>query len=99
MSLPAEIRLSIYKLVLVRDDCVDFCQRRNFAHSSHFLRLNRVIHEEGAAVLYGSNKFIFAPSKAKVSRHVELWPKLTDCNAGRESVGGTMGMGWLSWYP
>ena len=66
MSLPAEIRLSIYKFILITEDSVDFAHRRNFAHSSHLLRLNHTVHEEATAVLYGLNSFTFEPSKDKV---------------------------------
>ena len=61
MDLPPEIRLSIYKLVLIRRGCVDFGCRTNFAHSSALLRVNKTVAQEGAVVLYGMNKFYFRP--------------------------------------
>lgn len=66
MSLPAELRLKIYDLLLVRKDCVDFGRRKNFAHSAELLSVNRKVNEEGSAVLYGSNKFIFRPCRSAV---------------------------------
>ncbi|KAL9125466.1 MAG: hypothetical protein Q9217_005331 [Psora testacea] len=73
MSLPAEIRLSIYKLVFINESCIDFGRRRNFAHSSHFLRANRTVNNEGTSVLYGQNKFILHPSKDKAGLWDEHW--------------------------
>lgn len=47
MSLPPELRLKIYKLVLVRKSCVDFGSRRGFKHSSGLLSVCKVVAEEG----------------------------------------------------
>ena len=73
MSLPAEIRLRIYELVLVKEVCVDFGRRKNFAHASGFLRVNKAVCAEGSAVLYGSNKFIFRPCRVMVRKYSTLW--------------------------
>ena len=66
MSLPPEIRLNIYKRVLIKERCVDFGRRRNFARSSSLLSANKTIATEGAEVLYSMNKFVLRPCRDKV---------------------------------
>ena len=47
VSLPPELRLKIYKLVLVKKPSVDFGSRRGFRHSSGLLSVCKVVAEEG----------------------------------------------------
>ena len=67
MTLPPEIRLNIYKRVLIKEKCVDFGARRGFAHSSALLCANKIMAAEGAAVLYSMNKFVLRPCRDRVS--------------------------------
>lgn len=67
MDLPVELRLDIYKLVLVKADCVQFGQRRGFPHSSGLLSVNRTVAREAAPILYGMNRFVLQPDRSNVS--------------------------------
>ena len=67
MDLPVELRLDIYKLVLVKADCIQFGQRRGFPHSSGLLSVNRTVAREAAPILYGMNRFVFQPDRSNVS--------------------------------
>ena len=51
MSLPPELRLKIYKIVLVKTPSVDFGSRRGFKHSSGLLSVCKVVAEEGEQCL------------------------------------------------
>ena len=66
MDLPVELRLDIYKLVLVKADCVHFGQRRGFSHSSGLLSVNRTVAREAAPILYGMNRFVLQPDRSNV---------------------------------
>ncbi|KAG8532586.1 uncharacterized protein KY384_002463 [Bacidia gigantensis] len=57
MDLPVEIRLSIYKLVLVTKDCIEFGRRINFPHSSALLSVNRIVAREAAPILSEWNTY------------------------------------------
>ena len=67
MDLPVELRLDIYKLVLVKTDCIQFGQRRGFPHSSGLLSVNRTVAREAAPILYGMNRFVLQPDRSNVS--------------------------------
>jgi hypothetical protein len=59
LKLPGEIRDRIYKLVLTKNNAVNFNKRENFEHSAQFLRVCKQVAKEGARFLYGSNAFHF----------------------------------------
>ena len=63
-DLPYELRIGIYRRVLVREAPLDFVNRRGFCRSSQFLRTCKLVSEEGRAVLYSENSFHFSRSPA-----------------------------------
>ncbi|KAI1627058.1 hypothetical protein EDD37DRAFT_248009 [Exophiala viscosa] len=65
LDLPYELRLRIYRLVFRGASAVDFCARRDFSKSAHFLRTSKQVHREGTRILYGENSFHFGRSHEK----------------------------------
>ena len=57
MSLAAEIRNMIYKLVLVTDTPIDLSRATNFRRSAALLRTCKAVYEEARQILYGWNSF------------------------------------------
>lgn len=57
MSLAAEIRNMIYKLVLVTDTPIDLSHATNFRRSAAILRTCKAVYDEARQILYGRNSF------------------------------------------
>lgn len=76
LSLSGEIRNRIYRLTMKDDNPVYFINGRNFEHSANLLRTCKQIYQEGRAILYGENEFIFERDPQKCG---EFWrPKRTE---------------------
>ncbi|KIW05672.1 uncharacterized protein PV09_03535 [Verruconis gallopava] len=63
LSLPAELRNQVYRLVFTSEKKIDFVEGTNMNHSSAFLRTCKQICAEGCSVLYGLNTFYFGRNK------------------------------------
>jgi hypothetical protein len=61
-DLPYELRVGIYRHVLVRRSALHFTSKENFSRSSQFLRTCKLVHEEGREIMYGENAFHFMRS-------------------------------------
>ncbi|KAK4945110.1 hypothetical protein LTR10_015536 [Elasticomyces elasticus] len=65
LDLPYELRLRVYRMAFRGASTVDFCTRRDFSRSAHFLRTSKQVHQEGTQILYGENSFHFARNHEK----------------------------------
>ncbi|KAH0846910.1 hypothetical protein FOPE_11701 [Fonsecaea pedrosoi] len=70
LDLPMELRLKTYRLLFRDDKAIEF-DRRDFSHSSHFLRTCKTVLREGREVLYGENSFHFSREIAIRGRYYE----------------------------
>ena len=61
----------IYTLVFKKPYPVDFLQRCGFAHSSGFLRVNKIVHNEARAFIYGEHRFLFGYNTNKTGEYFE----------------------------
>ncbi|KAK3644194.1 Glycosylphosphatidylinositol (GPI) anchor assembly protein [Elasticomyces elasticus] len=74
-KLPAELRVQIYRYLLVKGSCVRICRSKSKKFDRYFvtarptisghaiLSTNRLLHGEAAEVLYSENRFEFLNSK------------------------------------
>lgn len=90
LDLPYELRVRIYRKVFRGPAPIDFDKRADFARSSHFLRTCKIVHEEGADILYGENSFHFARNTECRGRYFEeTWKEIgyTDIRRFLEAIG------------
>ena len=89
-DLPYELRLGIYRRVLVKDTPLDFATQKGFARSGQFLRTCKLVNEEGGAIMYGQNSFHFRRTPATRGAYFEAqWKEIgfKDVRRFLESIG------------
>ena len=57
--------------MFVKEAQIDFIQRRGFARSAAFLRVNKVVYNEARVFIYSKNRFVFGHSFAKSGQYFE----------------------------
>ncbi|KAI9805241.1 MAG: hypothetical protein M1833_005694 [Piccolia ochrophora] len=77
MSLPPELRNTVYQLVFIRKDPLDFKDRYNLCLSGGFLSTCKQVEREGTTVLYGENTFYFQRIHAQRGRFFDrVWKEI-----------------------
>jgi hypothetical protein len=73
--LPPELRNQIYDSLFKATEGLQIHNPHNFCRSAQFLRTCKMVHVEGASVLYGKNQFVFRRVRNRRGPFWEMEPK------------------------